>query len=178
MTSGKRERRGVGRRSTQSEVVQSHIHASLHPHSRHIFEVTHIPKSTPSASMLHPLIIGIMTVNTSLTVVYWIFLLGDVYFRWLLEPEDKPKKVVTPAWGCRHGPTCLKDCFFFVLFFSFCFTFSANRTSQQEQLAACFRWSLILQCMRLSSVSPAEDQRPHCLHFWINPENNWKKRSP
>lgn len=47
--------------------------------------------------MLHPLIIGIMTVNTSLTVIYWTFLLGDVYFKWLAEPEDKPKAVVTPA---------------------------------------------------------------------------------
>ena len=47
--------------------------------------------------MLHPLIIGIMTVNTSLTVVYWAFLLSDAYFSWLMEPEDKPKKVVTPA---------------------------------------------------------------------------------
>lgn len=47
--------------------------------------------------MLHPLIIAIVTVNTSLTVVYWTFLLSDVYFKWLMEPEDKPKKVVTPA---------------------------------------------------------------------------------
>lgn len=47
--------------------------------------------------MWHPLIIGIMTVNTSLTVVYWAFILGDFYLKWLAEPEDKPKKVVTPA---------------------------------------------------------------------------------
>lgn len=47
--------------------------------------------------MLHPLIIGIVTVNTSLTVVYWTFLLGDAYLKWLVEPEDKPKKLVTPA---------------------------------------------------------------------------------
>lgn len=50
-----------------------------------------------SAVMLHPLIIGIVTVNTSLTIIYWTFLLGDAYFKWLMEPEDKPKKVVTPA---------------------------------------------------------------------------------
>lgn len=47
--------------------------------------------------MLHPLIIGIVTVNTSLTVVYWTFLLSDAYFKWQSEPEDKPQKVVTPA---------------------------------------------------------------------------------
>lgn len=52
--------------------------------------------------MLHPLIIGIVTANTSLTVFYWIFILGDAYFRWLDEPEDKPQKVVTAAWG-RHS---------------------------------------------------------------------------
>ena len=51
--------------------------------------------------MLHPLIIGILTVNTSLTVIYWTFILGDAYYKWVLEPEDKPKKVVTPAWGRR-----------------------------------------------------------------------------
>lgn len=53
--------------------------------------------SAQSAVMLHPLIIGIVTVNTSLTIIYWTFLLGDAYFKWLMEPEDKPKKVVTPA---------------------------------------------------------------------------------
>lgn len=47
--------------------------------------------------MLHPLIIAIMTVNTSLTVVYWTFILGDAYSKWMMEQEDKPKKVVTPA---------------------------------------------------------------------------------
>lgn len=52
--------------------------------------------------MLHPLIIGIVTVNTSLTIVYWTFLLGDAYFKWVMEPEDKPKKVVTPAWGSHR----------------------------------------------------------------------------
>lgn len=55
-------------------------------------EATQIPPT-----MLHPLIIGIVTVNTSLTIIYWSFLLGDAYFKWLMEPEDKPKKVVTPA---------------------------------------------------------------------------------
>ncbi|CAJ1072087.1 unnamed protein product [Xyrichtys novacula] len=33
-----------------------------------------------------------MTVNTSLTVVYWTFLLSDAYFKWVMEPEDKPKR--------------------------------------------------------------------------------------
>lgn len=48
--------------------------------------------------MFHPLIIGIVTVNTSLTVIYWTFILGDAYYKWLMEPEDKPKKVVvSPA---------------------------------------------------------------------------------
>lgn len=47
--------------------------------------------------MWHPLIIGIMTVNTSLTVLYWSFILGDAYLKWMVEPEDKPQKVVTPA---------------------------------------------------------------------------------
>lgn len=54
--------------------------------------------STHSATMWHPLIIGIMTVNTSLTVIYWTFILSDAYLKWLVEPEDKPKKVVvSPA---------------------------------------------------------------------------------
>lgn len=47
--------------------------------------------------MIHPLIMGIMTVNVSMTVFYWIFILGDAYLRWMAEPEDKPKKIVTPA---------------------------------------------------------------------------------
>lgn len=47
--------------------------------------------------MINPLIIGIMTVNTSLTVFYWAFILGEAYMKWLVEPEDKPKKIVTPA---------------------------------------------------------------------------------
>ncbi|CAB1443014.1 unnamed protein product [Pleuronectes platessa] len=33
-----------------------------------------------------------MVVNCSLTVIYWTFLLGDAYFKWMLEPEDKPTK--------------------------------------------------------------------------------------
>lgn len=47
--------------------------------------------------MINPLIIGIITVNTSLTVVYWAFLLGDSYIKWMAETEDKPKRIVTPA---------------------------------------------------------------------------------
>lgn len=47
--------------------------------------------------MMHPLVIGIVAVNTSLTIIYWAFMLSDAYFRWLTEPEDKPKKLVTPA---------------------------------------------------------------------------------
>ena len=47
--------------------------------------------------MLHPLMIGIVTVNTSMTVFYWAFLFGDFYLRWLTEAEDKPKDIVTPA---------------------------------------------------------------------------------
>lgn len=48
--------------------------------------------------MFHPLIIGIVTVNTSLTIIYWSFILGDAYYKWMMEPEDKPKKdVVSPA---------------------------------------------------------------------------------
>jgi len=38
-----------------------------------------------------------MTVNTSVTVIYWAFLMGDAYLKWMVEPEDKPKKLVTPA---------------------------------------------------------------------------------
>lgn len=48
--------------------------------------------------MFHPLIIAIVTVNTSLTIVYWSFILGDAYYKWMMEPADKPKKdVVSPA---------------------------------------------------------------------------------
>lgn len=67
--------------------------------------------------MLHPLIIAIVTVNTSLTVAYWTFLLGDAYFKWLAEPEDKPKKVVTPAWWShsQYGPTWLNDLVLFCI---------------------------------------------------------------
>lgn len=75
------------------------VQTTLCPHSRHrIFLGDAVfLESTQSANMLHPLIIGIMTVNTSLTVIYWTFILGDAYIKWLSEPEDKPKKVVTPA---------------------------------------------------------------------------------
>lgn len=76
--------------------------------------------------MLHPLIIGIMTVNTSLTVAYWTFLLSDAYFKWLSEPEDKPQKVVTPAWGSpsQYGLTEWLAVVIFLL-----------RISQEEQLS-------------------------------------------
>ena len=47
--------------------------------------------------MLHPLMIGIVTVNTSMTVIYWAFLFGDFYLRWMAEADDKPKDTVSPA---------------------------------------------------------------------------------
>lgn len=47
--------------------------------------------------MLHPLVIGIVTVNTSLTIVYWVFILSDAFSKWMQEQEDKPKTDVTPA---------------------------------------------------------------------------------
>ncbi|CAL8345514.1 unnamed protein product [Merluccius merluccius] len=43
--------------------------------------------------MLHPLMIGIVTVNTSMTVIYWAFLFGDIYIRWLDTADDKPKDI-------------------------------------------------------------------------------------
>lgn len=105
MASGKGERRGVGsplgQKKSRRGAVRSHGRLSIRtPHilvgeeAFFSFErgPTHIPPN-----MLHPLIIGIVTVNTSLTIIYWSFLLGDAYFKWLMEPEDKPKKVVTPA---------------------------------------------------------------------------------
>lgn len=82
-----------------ARVERQDSRASTPPHSTH----THTHPFLKCAHfcvfsiMLHPLIIGIMAVNTTLTVIYWTFLLGDVYFKWMMEPEDKPKKVVTPA---------------------------------------------------------------------------------
>lgn len=87
-----------------------YIQATLCPNSRHFFFHWWWHRFFPqSSTMIHPLIIAIMSVNTSLTVVYWGFILGDAYYKWLLEPEDKPKKVVTPAWGSRHGSAWMSD---------------------------------------------------------------------
>ncbi|KAA8587287.1 hypothetical protein FQN60_016149 [Etheostoma spectabile] len=51
--------------------------------------------------MLHPLIIAIFTVNTSLTVIYWAWVLSDAYYKMLSEPEDKPKKAIC-VYDTRH----------------------------------------------------------------------------
>ncbi|KAA8577559.1 hypothetical protein FQN60_002457 [Etheostoma spectabile] len=50
--------------------------------------------------MLHPLIIAIFTVNTSLTVIYWAWVLSDAYYKMLSEPEDNPRK---PSAYMTHG---------------------------------------------------------------------------
>lgn len=72
-------------------------------HSRHTVSLRWqiILESTQFAAMMHPLILGIIVVNTSLTVVFWVFILGDSYMKWQTDPEDKPKKIVTPAWGSK-----------------------------------------------------------------------------
>lgn len=91
---------------------------------------------TQPATMMHPLIIGIMTFNTSLTVIYWTFILGDAYYKWMAEPEDKPKKIVTPAWGeaqsiwtdfclglvCKSGPAYSAFLWRLCNWAAFCFT--------------------------------------------------------
>lgn len=104
MTSGKRERRGVEsalRQKRSRRGAASITQPTFHQRTTHIVGGFFLgggdTDSTQSAVMLHPLIIGIVTVNTSLTIIYWTFLLGDAYFKWLMETEDKPKKVVTPA---------------------------------------------------------------------------------
>ncbi|KAF6729003.1 hypothetical protein FQA47_011621 [Oryzias melastigma] len=50
-----------------------------------------------------------MSVNTSLTVVYWGFILGDAYYKWLLEPEDKPKKVPHSEGHIHFTPLVFLD---------------------------------------------------------------------
>lgn len=82
---------GVQCRSRQRTYRQPFTHTA----DTQFFEVTQILEE--SDAMLHPLIIGIITVNTSLTVVFWAFVLSDAYYNWLSDPEDKPKKLVTPA---------------------------------------------------------------------------------
>lgn len=39
--------------------------------------------------MLHPIMIGIVTVNTSLTIIYWVFILTEVFQK---KVQDEPKK--------------------------------------------------------------------------------------
>lgn len=107
MTSGERERERVSSQGwgVHGEGINRQIQSddSSPTQQTHIFFFwgdTHpLEQFTQPANMMHPLIIGIMTVNTSLTVVYWTFILGDAYYKWMMEPEDKPKKIVTPAWG-------------------------------------------------------------------------------
>lgn len=69
-------------------------------------------ESTHLVTMIHPLIIGIISVNTTITIVYWSFILGDAYFKWVAQAEDKPKKLVTPAWGThsQNGPDWMMGC--------------------------------------------------------------------
>ncbi|TNN67839.1 hypothetical protein EYF80_021993 [Liparis tanakae] len=45
--------------------------------------------------MIHPLIIGIVTVNTSITIVFWAFILSDAYSKWLTAQDDVPKKLAS-----------------------------------------------------------------------------------
>lgn len=65
--------------------------------------------------MLHPLLLSTVAFNVSVTVVYWIVLLNDLYDKWKSEPEDMPKKpTVAPAEGVwtdwnivnQGDPTC------------------------------------------------------------------------
>lgn len=122
VTSRKREWRGVGSPwGEQRQAVQSDLQTTLHTQQSLFFNYLKwhrfLKRSTQPDTMLHPLIIGIMTVNTSLTVVYWAFILGDAYFKWLSEPEDKPQQVVTPAWGSGtyYGPAWMSDWVLFCL---------------------------------------------------------------
>lgn len=39
---------------------------------------------------MHPIMIGIVVVNTSITVIYWIFILTEAFHR-KIDEEDKPK---------------------------------------------------------------------------------------
>lgn len=71
---------------------------TLRQHTRHVSSPPSRGDHHTGSTMFHPLIIGILTVNTSLTIIYWTFILGDAYYKWLMEAEDKPKKdVVSPA---------------------------------------------------------------------------------
>lgn len=142
-----RERRR--RRDIQEEIT-------LHPQHSH-FHLTQRP--FPSATMLHPLIIGILTVNTSLTIIYWTFILGDAYFKWMAEPEDKPKKVVTPAWWSPgphripHSVTSPACSAFSVAWLCCDFTWRRSRTQlwikKQVDLTRRWRKSQVKPCLYL-----------------------------
>lgn len=45
---------------------------------------------TKLANMLHPLMIGIITVNTSMTIAYWIFILTEAFHK---KTDDETEKV-------------------------------------------------------------------------------------
>lgn len=39
--------------------------------------------------MLHPFMIGIVTINTSITIAYWIFILTEAFHK---KVDDEPEK--------------------------------------------------------------------------------------
>lgn len=167
VTSGKWEGVGSPRgEQRQADSIRptdnpSHIHTADSFFFSYLRWHRFLKGSTQPDTMLHPLIIGIMTVNTSLTVVYWAFILGDAYMKWLVEPEDKPQKVVTPAWGSdRHyGPAWLSDWVLFCLTSAACSAFCG---------------------VDLLSVSPGAPLRTWEKNWlnWLNPASEWERDPP
>ncbi|KAJ7992939.1 hypothetical protein DPEC_G00267270 [Dallia pectoralis] len=48
-------------------------------------------QASPSVPIMHPIMIGIIAVNTSITVIYWIFILAEVFNRKMEDVDDKLK---------------------------------------------------------------------------------------
>lgn len=55
------------------------------------------PQAQQDVSMLHPLMIAIVVVNTSMTIGFWTFLLSEVFFKEAETEEAKATSAVTPA---------------------------------------------------------------------------------
>ncbi|KAL4634773.1 hypothetical protein GN956_G13885 [Arapaima gigas] len=60
--------------------------------------------------MLHPIMIGIVTVNTTMTILYWAFILNDVFGKKLRCPDQPAGFVLgtTPNEDDRMGASLME----------------------------------------------------------------------
>ncbi|KAG9330069.1 hypothetical protein JZ751_027374 [Albula glossodonta] len=53
------------------------------------------PSGRPSDNMLHPFMWGILSINTSMTLIYWIVLLAEIFIKvGETEPDASPLGVL------------------------------------------------------------------------------------